>query len=108
MGMLDAVNTMKQNIDQANALVAQLNPLHEAFNAELAKIESLDRSRTYFGVNADGTATLVSFDPTSGAPKFSAAEPLHEEDEQEHEGSAQACEVCGGDARVCADQELKP
>lgn len=108
MGMLDAVNTMKQNIDQANALVAQLNPLHEAFNAELAKIESLDRSRTYFGVNVDGTATLVSFDPTNGAPKFSTAEPLPVLDEQEHDGPAQACEVCGGDACVCVDQEPKP
>jgi hypothetical protein len=78
MTMLSSINAMRSNIDQANALVAQLTPLHEAFDAEAVNIEDLDRSKTYFGVNEDGTATLVRFDPVNGAPSFSAAEPLPE------------------------------
>ena len=78
MTMLEAINAMRANIDQANALVAQLTPLHEAFEAAAVNIKDLDRSKMYFGVNPDGTATLVKFDPANGAPSFSVAEPLPE------------------------------
>ena len=79
MNLLDAINTMKSNIDQANALVAQLNPLHEAFTVELEKIKDLDRNSVYFGVNADGTATIVKFDAMNSAPSFITALPLPDE-----------------------------
>lgn len=77
MSLLDSVNNMKANIDQANAIFAQLQPMKEAFDVEAKKLEGLDHAKTYFGVNADGTATVIYFNP-DGSPKFQVAEPLPE------------------------------
>lgn len=77
MSLLDSVNNMKSNVDQANALIAQLQPMKEAFDVEAKKVEGLDHTKTYFGVNADGTATIIYFNP-DGSPKFQVAEPLPE------------------------------
>ncbi len=80
MSLLDTVNNMRENITRANAIVAQLNPLHSEFQESLKSIEGLDKTQMYFGVNANGTATILDFDPTPGpscgAPRFNIAQPL--------------------------------
>ena len=76
MPLLETVNAMKENIGMANAIVAQLTPLHDAFTAGLKDLDGLDRSQVYFGLNEDGTATLLDFDPSSGSPRFNTALPL--------------------------------
>lgn len=80
MSLLTTVNAMRANIDKANAVVAQLQPLHEEFQTELKDLAGLDRTKMYFGVNEDGTATILDFDQTPGAsfgaPRFNTAEPL--------------------------------
>ena len=77
--LLDSVNAMKANVEQAHVIFAQLDPLKAAFDVEEKNIAGIDRSKTYFGVNADGTATLLSFDSANGAPKFDTAVPLPDE-----------------------------
>ena len=74
--LLDSVNAMKANVEQAHVVMAQLDPLKAAFDVEEKNIAGIDRSKTYFGVNPDGTATLLSFNPSNGAPKFDLAVPL--------------------------------
>jgi hypothetical protein len=67
---------MKANVEKANAIVETLTPLREDFEAEAKNIGGIDRSKLYFGVNGDGTATILSFNPANGAPKFDVALPL--------------------------------
>jgi hypothetical protein len=77
--LLDSVNALKANVEQAHAIFAQLTPLKAVFDVEEKNIAGIDRSKTYFGINADGTATLLSFDPSNGVPKFDSAVPLPDE-----------------------------
>lgn len=75
MSLLDTVNAMKENITKAAAVMAQIQPLHAEFTKESEDIAGIDRTQAYFGVNADGTATILSFDP-NGAPQFLTCQPL--------------------------------
>jgi antitoxin (DNA-binding transcriptional repressor) of toxin-antitoxin stability system len=80
MSLLETVNAMRDNVTQANAIIAQITPLHAEFQKDLANIAGLDKSKMYFGINEDGTATILDFDPTPGpsfgAPRFNNALPL--------------------------------
>jgi hypothetical protein len=76
MSLLDTVNAMRANITKAEAVIAQIAPLHAEFQEEVKDVAGLDKSKVYFGVNEDGTATLLDFDPTTGAPRFNVATPL--------------------------------
>ena len=80
MSLLDTVNEIKDNIGRANSVMEQIAPLHAEFIELKKSIDGLDITQSYFGVNADGTATVLSFDPTPGnsygAPRFQIALPL--------------------------------
>lgn len=76
MSLLDNINAMKVNVGKAEAIITQLTPLKAEFDEQIKSIEGLDKSLAYFGVNEDGTATLLDFDPTNGAPRFNSALPL--------------------------------
>jgi len=80
MSLLDTVNAIKDNIGKANSVMEQIAPLHAEFMEMRKSIDGLDMTQSYFGVNEDGTATVLSFDPTPGnsfgAPRFQIALPL--------------------------------
>lgn len=92
MPILDHINKMKANVEAANALIAQITPLHQEFETEAASLKDLDRSKSYFGINEDGTATVISFDPLNGAPKFTVAQVLPEPTEAAPEAAPEAVE----------------
>jgi hypothetical protein len=75
--MLDSVNKMKANVEKATDIMQNtVGKLHAEYEEQLPAIAVLDRSAAYFGVNEDGTATLVDFDPQTGAPRFRTVQPL--------------------------------
>ena len=73
---LEAINTLRANVDEANKVFAEIAPLKAVFDAELAKLAHLDRGCVYFGINADGTASVIDFNGQGGAPRFTSALPL--------------------------------
>ena len=120
MGVLNSVNAMRANIEQANLLVAQLTPLHEAYKVSEMDIAHLDRTKKYFGINEDGTATILSFNPTNAAPQFDTALLLKEPEavvgssetaivplaigvpvEEEEVPAHEPCCVCGEHLCIC-------
>lgn len=77
MSLLDSINKMKANIEAATDIMQNtIGKLHAEYEAELPAVQHLDRKEAYFGVNEDGTATLVDFDPQTGAPRFRTVQPL--------------------------------
>jgi hypothetical protein len=68
---------MKANVEKATDIMQNtVGKLHAEYEAELPAIAALDRSVAYFGVNEDGTATVIEFDATTGAPRFRTVQPL--------------------------------
>jgi hypothetical protein len=77
MPLLDSINKMKANIEEAADIMQNMiGKLHAEYDEQLPVIVALDRKETYFGVNPDGTATFVEFDPATGAPRFRTVQPL--------------------------------
>lgn len=73
---LDAINALRENVDAANKVFAEIAPLKQVFDAELAKLAHLDRGLVYFGINEDGTASVIDFNGQGGAPRFTRALPI--------------------------------
>jgi hypothetical protein len=70
---LEIVNALRDNVSAANQIFAQIAPLKDVFDMDIAKLAHLDRNEVYFGVNEDGTATVLDFQGQGGAPRFTRA-----------------------------------
>ena len=77
MSLLDSVNKMKANIAEATDIMQnKIGKLHAEYSEEEKNLAGLDRKEAYFGINEGGTATLIEFDPATGAPRFRTVQPL--------------------------------
>ena len=77
MSLLDSVNKMMANIAEATDITQnKIGKLHAEYSEEEKNLTGLDRKEAYFGVNEDGTATLIEFDQATGAPRFRTVQPL--------------------------------
>ena len=77
MSLLDSVNKMMANVAEATDIMQnKIGKLHAEYSEEEKNLAGLDRKEAYFGVNEDGTATLIEFDPATGAPRFRTVQPL--------------------------------
>ncbi len=76
MTALDSVNALRVNILAANDLIAQLKAGKEKWDVDLRGVAALDKTKLYFGINEDGTASIIGFDANTGQPDFHMAEPL--------------------------------
>ena len=77
MSLLETINTMKASVEQAQALIAQTEPFKKQFDELRPQLDVLTKGTNYYGVNPDGSITLVFFDP-NGNPAFNTAIPLPE------------------------------